>query len=98
MPNRLNCLSKDPTYIGQIERGEKNLTVDVLYRILKALNVRQSDFFELIDGDEEEGNERQTKNTCLLRLMEMDTDELILLTRIADILNDYNVGTAKKTD
>lgn len=34
------------TYIGQVERGEKNLTLSSLEKILDALNMSFSDFFE----------------------------------------------------
>ena len=32
------------TYIGQVERGEKNLTLRSLERIAKALNIKPRDF------------------------------------------------------
>lgn len=34
------------TYIGQVERGEKNLTVAALAKILQALDLSFSEFFE----------------------------------------------------
>lgn len=37
------------TYIGQIERGEKNLSIVSLDKILGALNVSYAAFFEPID-------------------------------------------------
>ena len=36
----------NPVYMGQIERGYKVPTVDVLLRIAKALKVRMRDLFE----------------------------------------------------
>ena len=41
-----------PTYIGQIERGEKNLTVESLSKITQALGVPMSQLLEKIDGQE----------------------------------------------
>lgn len=38
-----------PVYIGQVERGEKNLTLNSLAKILAALHVTFSDFFEGIE-------------------------------------------------
>lgn len=35
-----------PTYIGQVERGEKNMTVTSLAKILDALGVSFSEFFD----------------------------------------------------
>ena len=37
------------TYIGQVERGEKNLTIVTLEKILFALNVSFAEFFEHLD-------------------------------------------------
>lgn len=39
-----------PTYIGQAERGEKNLTLLSLEKILVALNLSFSDFFIHFDS------------------------------------------------
>ena len=39
-----------PTYIGQAERGEKNLTLLSLEKILIALNLSFSEFFEHYDS------------------------------------------------
>lgn len=38
-----------PTYIGQIERGEKNATVESIERIARALQVPMSTLFEKLD-------------------------------------------------
>lgn len=40
-----------PAYIGQIERGEKNLTISSLSKILDALHVSFQDFFRGISPD-----------------------------------------------
>lgn len=43
-----------PTYIGQLERGEKNATVESIYKIALGLNISMSKLFEdmeLIDND-----------------------------------------------
>lgn len=37
------------TYIGSCERGEKNITINNLYKISKALGVSLSDFFSGIE-------------------------------------------------
>lgn len=48
---KLAELSKcHPTYIGQLERGEKNATLESVERISSALNVTLSELFEKIDG------------------------------------------------
>ena len=40
-----------PTYIGQIERGEKNATVESISRIARGLNISLASLFELIDDE-----------------------------------------------
>ena len=48
-----------PTYIGQVERGEKNLTIESLEKITSALDVSMASVFEKI---EERGD---ADNYCL---------------------------------
>ena len=43
-----------PSYIGQIERGEKNATVESIEKIASALNVSLSKLFEKLGGQDEE--------------------------------------------
>ena len=45
-----------PTYIGQLERGEKNATVESIEKIANALNISLSRLFENIGtcGDEDD--------------------------------------------
>lgn len=38
-----------PTYIGQIERGEKNLTLDSLHKVTQALQLPMSRLLEKVD-------------------------------------------------
>ncbi len=40
-----------PTYIGQLERGEKNATLESIEKIASALNVPLSQLFEKLEGD-----------------------------------------------
>lgn len=39
-----------PTYIGQIERGEKNLTLDSLHKVTQALQIPMSRLLEKVDS------------------------------------------------
>ena len=41
-----------PTYIGQLERGEKNATLESIERITAALGISLSKLFEKLDGQE----------------------------------------------
>ena len=38
------------TYIGMIERGEKNITLKNIHKLATALNINISDFFKGING------------------------------------------------
>lgn len=40
-----------PTYIGQVERGEKNLTIGTLEKILHAFRISPAEFFECFKND-----------------------------------------------
>ena len=42
------------TYIGQVERGEKNLTINTLEKILRVLDISFSDFFQVMGMQSEE--------------------------------------------
>lgn len=39
-----------PTYIGQLERGEKNATLESIEKIASALNIPLSQLFEKLEG------------------------------------------------
>ncbi len=42
-----------PTYIGQIERGEKNATIESIEKISAALNISLSKLFEKLGGQDD---------------------------------------------
>lgn len=42
-----------PTYIGQLERGEKNATIESIDKIATALNVSLSKLFEQLGGQDD---------------------------------------------
>ena len=54
--------SYHPTYIGQLERGEKNATLESIERIASALNVPLSKLFEKLETAE--NNERNIPLEC----------------------------------
>ncbi|MDP7979915.1 helix-turn-helix domain-containing protein [Bacillus sp. WLY-B-L8] len=41
-----------PTYIGQVERGEKNITIVTLSTILRSLGITLESFFSLIEPND----------------------------------------------
>ena len=52
-----------PTYIGQLERGEKNATLESIERITAALGISLSKLFEKLDG-QEDGGEKDIPLAC----------------------------------
>ncbi len=45
-----------PTYIGQVERGEKNATIESVEKIASALNVSLSKLFEKLGAEDDARN------------------------------------------
>ena len=45
-----------PTYIGQVERGEKNATIESIYKITAGLSVSMSTLFDKIDHSDSINN------------------------------------------
>ena len=45
-----------PTYIGQVERGEKNLTIESLEKITSALQIPMASVFEQVEDRHHECN------------------------------------------
>ena len=76
-----------PTYIGQIERGEKNATIESIEKISLALNVSLSTLFEKLGGQED-----QTKSIsleCYEFLSSKSKDEQEQLYRILLEMDKY---------
>ncbi|MBE6879391.1 MAG: helix-turn-helix transcriptional regulator [Ruminococcaceae bacterium] len=46
-----------PTYIGQLERGEKNATIESVEKITNALDIPLSKLFEKLGGQEDSGKD-----------------------------------------
>ncbi len=51
-----------PTYIGQLERGEKNATLESVEKISRALNIPLSKLFELLE--ETNSNDKNIPFEC----------------------------------
>lgn len=68
-----------PTYIGQVERGEKNLTISSLTSITIALNISLEEFFSLIELNNNTQNSIDKTplpyQNILYLLQDMDIDE-----------------------
>ncbi len=77
-----------PTYIGQVERGEKNLTVNTLEKILNALDLSFHDFFKHIDAEKENDIAGQCYEIIHRQELKKQEEIFRLLTNIENILSD----------
>lgn len=68
-----------PTYIGQVERGEKNATIESIERISSAMNIPISKIFEKI------GEDSDTENIPLACY------ELIMMKNVTEQKQLYNI-------
>ena len=77
-----------PTYIGQLERGEKNATLESIEKISKALNLPLSKLFENL-GDVTE-NQRDIPSECYNFLSRKTVKEQEHLFNILMEIEKYN--------
>ncbi|MBQ3005984.1 MAG: helix-turn-helix transcriptional regulator [Clostridia bacterium] len=75
------------TYIGQIERGEKNATLESIEKISSALNLPLSRLFEKLG--EENGTERNIPLECYEFLCAKTVDEQKQIYRILIEMDKY---------
>ena len=77
-----------PTYIGQLERGEKNATIESIEKIASALKIPLSQLFEKIDTQEISESIPQKCYDFLLSKTKSEQEHLFkLLTAIDDYKN-----------
>ena len=76
-----------PTYIGQLERGEKNATIESIDKIATALNVSMSTLFEQLGGQADGG--RNIPLECYEFLSTKATDEQEQLFKILLEMDKY---------
>lgn len=75
------------TYVGQLERGEKNATLESIERIALALNISLSVLFEKLGG--EGGEENRIPLACYELLSAKSKTEQEQLYRILHELDKY---------
>ncbi|HEF5238127.1 helix-turn-helix domain-containing protein [Bacillus paranthracis] len=84
-----------PTYIGQVERGEKNLTVSSLNMITTALDITLEEFFSFVEPSKDRGSTNLENNETLpyqniIRLLqEIDADNQKKLLEIFEKLIEW---------
>lgn len=76
-----------PTYIGQIERGEKNATIESIEKISAALNVSLSKLFEKLGA--QENGERNIPLECYEFLSAKTKEEQEHIYRILLEMEQY---------
>ena len=76
-----------PTYIGQLERGEKNATIESIEKIATALNLPMAKLFEQLGGQDD--SSRNIPLECYEFLSAKTLDEQEQLFRILLELDKY---------
>lgn len=79
-----------PTYIGQLERGEKNATIESIEKIAVSLNVPLSQLFEKLGGTDTD--ERDIPLECYEFLSAKTREEQEHLFRILLELDKYKTN------
>ena len=76
-----------PTYIGQVERGEKNATLESIEKIALALNVSLSKLFEKLGGAKD--NNRNIPLECYEFISAKTKDEQEQIYKILIEMDKY---------
>ena len=79
-----------PTYIGQLERGEKNATLESIERITAALGISLSKLFEKLDG--QEGDAKDIPLACYEFLSAKSPEEQEQLYKILLEMDKYKTN------
>ena len=79
-----------PTYIGQLERGEKNATLESIERITSALDITLSKLFEKLDG--QDGDLRNIPLDCYEFLSAKSKEEQEQLYKILLEMDKYKTN------
>lgn len=77
--------SLHPTYIGQLERGEKNPTLETLSKITIALDITFEDLFYRIQPSRKEKNHKII-NEILNKLLKRSIEDQKTVLNLLDIL------------
>ena len=76
-----------PTYIGQLERGEKNATLESIDKVASSLKISLSKLFENLDG--ESTNERNIPLECYEFLLTKSQEEQEQIIKILIEMDKY---------
>lgn len=80
-----------PTYVGQIERGERNATVESIEKIAKAMNIPLSELFiNIEETNAEKRNIPLESYDFLLSKSEKQQEQLLEIMKSVDNYNKNN--------
>lgn len=75
-----------PSYVGQIERGEKNITIEILHRLSRGLETSMADLLQDLDIPDSSGN--QILSEIYNALFELSDGDLKRMKRLFDDVLD----------
>ncbi|MDK8190550.1 helix-turn-helix transcriptional regulator [Paenibacillus sp. UMB7766-LJ446] len=78
----------DDAYIGSVERGERNFSIDTLEKIVTALKVSTSDVFIAIDEDEEISLRRNAIDEYSVVISELKKSQIEIMKKIINELKN----------
>lgn len=86
-----------PSYLGAIERGERNFTIETLYKIVRALGITFDELFAHIDQPADPGE--NLPKECFDIMFQCDERQqrtlLDIMYAVIDLTNTPASGTAK---
>lgn len=74
-----------PTYIGQLERGEKNASLETIVRLSKGLEISPRSFFENVSPDENNTVAMNIYNLCMKLPKEKQLKIYDIITILSEI-------------
>ncbi|MDC3418514.1 helix-turn-helix domain-containing protein [Aquibacillus salsiterrae] len=83
-----------PTYIGQLERGEKNVTVDTLDKVTNALNISLEELFRFSSINPKSVDESILQLNNLL--VEVNNEDRQTILKIIHIMLEWKTDTTKR--
>ncbi|GED68506.1 hypothetical protein BRE01_22080 [Brevibacillus reuszeri] len=73
----------DDAYIGAVERGERNFSIDTLEKVLKALEISPVELFRSTnDLDDEKQAHRRALDEFIANTSDLSTDQIDIVTKI----------------
>lgn len=76
------------TYIGQIERGEKNITIESLEKVTNALNISLDELFRYIEPSYKD-SDKFILNQIINKLQSKTLEQQKLLLKLIELLDEW---------